>query len=787
MAAPLRIASQIETPHRLWRVAALAWLLVVAVVAVHQWHFWRSGALHTDVMALLPDNEQAPEVGIATRNLVDGLSRQVMVVIGSEHWQDVQQASTLARAHMAVSAVPLQERALPDGSGMAAALAFYAPWRDRLLTPAQRQALNDADAKQLTQQAMAALYQPAAQARLSEWRADPLGLWPQWWAARAAQSSARPRDGWLWLQAQGKHWSVLTWELEGAAFGFTGQAALAQALGGLEAKLQTQWPHMQMLRAGMPLHAEAAAQQAHSEVNTIGWGSLLGVLLLAWLAFRSVRSIVLVGLSLAVGTAVALSVTAWWFGQVHVLTLVFGASLVGVAEDYGIHYFAARQSHRSSSSFALMRRLMPSLWLALGTSAIAYMALGAASFPGLRQMAVFSVVGLTAALLTVLCWLPWLDTGAVPVSKFAHRLGGSLKHWPRLPQSARAWLLYAVLVGAGLWASMIGLQVQDDVRQLQNAPQELVAQQVRIGEMLDLPSPTQFYVVHGNSEQQVLENEEQLAQRLQALVANKTIAGWSAVSDWVPSLSQQHSNAALTALREQVVLTHINAALGEDMVRPQFAQAPLTVQMWLQQPIAAAARNLWIGPVGAQFMSVVMLRGVTDRSALPHLESAAQGLDGVRWVDKPQEISHVLQRYRQAMTWLLVAGHALVLMVLCAYFGKQAWRAWLPTVLASVGVLVFMALTGQPWQLFSVLGLVLLLGVGVDYGIFLLEHEDDPSAWLAVLIGAGSTWLAFGLLGLSQTPALQAFGSTLMVGLPLVLCLAPCFRARLPARAQTAP
>ncbi|MGX9104991.1 hypothetical protein ACWTQZ_25160, partial [Escherichia coli] len=65
------------------------------------------------------------------------------------------------------------------------------------------------------------------------------------------------------------------------------------------------------------------------------------------------------------------------------------------------------------------------------------------------------------------------------------------------------------------------------------------------------------------------------------------------------------------------------------------------------------------------------------------------------------------------------------------------------------------------------------------------EHEDDPHAWLAVVIGAASTWLSFGLLGLSQTPALRAFGVTLMLGLPLVLVLAPLFRAPPQAPAGT--
>jgi len=169
---------------------------------------------------------------------------------------------------------------------------------------------------------------------------------------------------------------------------------------------------------------------------------------------------------------------------------------------------------------------------------------------------------------------------------------------------------------------------------------------------------------------------------------------------------------------------------------------------------------------------------------LPALDAAAQGLSAVTWVDKPAEISELLQRYRVSMTELLALGHLLVLAALCLRFGRSAWRAWLPTVLASLAVVITMALMGEPWQLFNVLALMLLLGVGIDYGIYLQEHEDDPQAWLAVVIGAGSTWLSFGLLGLSQTPALRAFGVTLMLGLPIVLLLAPLFRAA-PALARS--
>ena len=43
-----------------WRIAALLWLVCVLGLAAHQWQFWHSGRLTTDVLALLPQSELTP-------------------------------------------------------------------------------------------------------------------------------------------------------------------------------------------------------------------------------------------------------------------------------------------------------------------------------------------------------------------------------------------------------------------------------------------------------------------------------------------------------------------------------------------------------------------------------------------------------------------------------------------------------------------------------------------------------------------------------------------------------
>lgn len=759
-----------------WRVAALLWLAFVLVVAVHQVQFWRSGQLDTDVLALLPQSEQAPEVTRASKLMAEGVSRQVVVLLGAPDWSAAKQAANAWRASLAKADAPFKPNEA-QAQGIDAVLNFYQPWRDRLLTPAQRASLQQAAPGEQAQRALALLHQPGAGARLADFASDPLGLWTEWLQARGTQTRARPRDGELWVHGEGQDWVVLAYDITGAAFSMNGNAIYQPALDDALAAAQQAAPGARMLAAGLPLHAEAAAVRANNEMNTIGWGSLFAVLLLAWLAFRTFTPIVLTALSLTIGVAAAVSVTAWVYGSVHLLTLVFGASLVGVAEDFGIHYFASRQGHPLFAPRSLMRSLLPGLTLALGTSVLAYLALGLAPFPGLRQMAVFSAVGLLAAFLTAACWFPVLDRHAPRDSRFAAVIRASLDRWPRWDGTRKAWGLAGLVASLSL-LGMLRLHASDDLRHWQGSPPELVQAQITVGKLLGTPSVAQFYLVKGADAQQVLEREEALKERLDALVGRHVLTGYAAVSDWVPSARRQQADARLTARVENEVLTGINAALGEKLVRPAFAREPMLPQQWLASPASAAARVLWLGQVDGQFMSVVMLHGLHDVKALPDLEGAAAGLDGVRWVNRAADISSLLGRYRWSMTLLLAAGHVLVFAALWLRFRRDAWRAWLPTAIASVIAVAAQGWVGEPFQLSNILALLLLLGIGVDYGIFLLEHDgaDGGVAWLAVVLGAASTWLSFGLLALSSTPALHAFGFTLMVGVAVVWVGSPWLR-----------
>lgn len=773
-------ATEPAHPHKhrlqkLWAWAAGAWLIVVLVIAAHQWQFWTKASLSTDVLALLPAVEQSPELARASQRLRQGSARELIILIGAPSWGSARAAAQTYRATLQQKGAdllrPVESIAEND---LQQGLAFYQPARDKLLTQEQRQRLQSTAVPELANQALAALHQPTGRGTALPWVADPLNLWSQWWAARVAASEAVLRDGELSLSGDGYEWVVLRYQSAQAALAASGEVQYAAPMQAAQQAATTQEPKLRVLATGLPLYAEAAAAQASREINIIGWGSLAAIVLLVWLAFRSVGPVFLVAVSLIVGTAAALSVTAWVFDEVHLITLVFGASLVGVAEDYGIHYLAARQAQPQEHALSALIRLLPGLGLALVTSVIAYLALGLAPFPGLRQMAVFSATGLVFAFLTVACWFPWLSRPS-RASAFAKALGNSLLRWPRWRASTQAYMGLA-LVLAYCVLGLVQLRAADSLLQLQHPATELKNQQAQIARLFGQTSVAQFFVVQGDSVQQVLQREEALKARLDQLIATGQLRRYQALSDWLPSRAQQEADAQLSARVEREVLAQLGKILGETLLRPQFSVAPLELEAWLQSPASIAARDLWLGQNAGSFSTVLRLQGVEGASALPQLAALADQRAGVVWVDRAQAANTVLARYRNGLSTLLVLGHLLVFAAVFWRYRGRAWRVCLPTALASLIALATLGWLGQPVQLFNVLALTLLLGVGIDYSIFLQEHPGDQAAWLAVVMGAASTGLAFGLLAFSSTPALHTFGLSLGLGVLVVCLVAPLLR-----------
>ncbi|MDN4058072.1 MMPL family transporter [Massilia sp. YIM B02769] len=769
------------------RLAAL-WALVVCLLLGHNAWLWLGQRIapDTDILALLPLDERDPVLQQSFTHMVDSAQQRVVVLVGAKDWNDAGRAADAYRKVLAPHGALISFDAMGDES-QANWLSSLQPHAAVLIGAAQEKELREQPARFWTESALARLYSAFSGPKLGAFRDDPFGLFAGWAQERAGETPVRPRDGRLFVAGEGREYVLLTYTLKPSAFSLGAQQSVVPLLDAAKAAAHAAVPSSEIITAGVILHAAAAGAQASREVHTIGAGSLVGIVLLTWLTFRSVKPISLTLLSIGVGFLGALSLCWLLFGRIHLLTLVFGASLIGVAQDYGIYFLCHRLgAGREVDSPALLRRLLPGLGLTLLAAVIGYLGLALTPFPGLRHMAVFSALGLVFAWLTVVCWFPALiKADTLKPGWLARRYRGAILRWPRFSMTPRSLVLVALLAVFAV-AGWSRLKTNDDIRSLQSSPPQLVSDQIKLGKLLDAPSPVQYYLVRGATTEDVLQREEALKRRLDVLIGQDHIAGYQALSNWVPSKQTQGARLALVddkLLGDAGPLAVLAHEIGEDpdwvaQTRAHLKRSaqPVALDAFMRTPASQPWRHLWLGEVEGVHASIVALRGMRYAS-IPVLARASEGLTGVQWVDKVGGISSVLGRYRADMGWVVLGAYLVVFLVLLPRYRGRTWRVLAPTALASVLTVAAIGLLGQGLMLFHVLALMLLLGVGVDYGIFMQEEHADAgdAPWLAVGLSAASAILSFGLLGLSGTPALQAFGMTMLVGTALVWLAAPCF------------
>jgi predicted exporter len=770
------------------RVFAAVWALVVCLLVGHNAYLWLGKRIvpDTDILALLPVQERDPILQQSFTHMVDAAQQRVIVLIGAADWVDAKRAADAYAAVISskpelLQATQLSEQTQNDW------LAKFQQHRLILLTAEQEAQLATQPQQFWLDTALSKLYSPFAGPKLGAWRDDPFGLFGGWVQERAQETPVRPRDGRLFVANAEKQYVLMPLNLLVPAFSISAQQSVLPLLAQARAAALAAAPKSEVISAGVILHAAAAGEQANGEVSTIGLGSLLGIIVLMWFTFRSFKPIALILLSITIGCLGSLSICWLLFERIHLLTLVFGASLIGVAQDYGLYFLCNRMNADASlDSTTLLKRLVPGLLLTLITTVIGYMGLALTPFPGLRQMALFSAIGLIFAWLTVVCWFPMLVSGGTLKSGRLVQMNGSvLVYWPLLRKNKQSFfygILFIILAVYG--CSRLG--VNDDIRLLQNPPKQLISEQIKLSQLLDAPTPVQFFLVRGKTAEIVLQREELLKKQLDPLISQNKITGYQALSNWVPSEQTQNSRRRLIEqklLQERGPLAQLAAQIGEDekwiaSTRNDLLASGklLTLDDFLKTPASEPWRHLWLGEVEGEYASIVALRGVSNAN-LSLLQKAGANHDGVQWVDKVGEISSVLGRYRQYMGWVVLCSYLVVFGIMFPRYRGNTWRVLAPTAVASVATLAILGFASQNLQLFHVLALMLLLGVGVDYGIFMQEHPNrrDASQWLTVGLSAASTILSFGLLALSKTPALHAFGLTMLIGVALTWVIVPSF------------
>ncbi|MCT8864283.1 MMPL family transporter [Shewanella xiamenensis] len=809
-----KIATRIG--HRLMytssKLRLAIWLCLMLAASLWTLQLWQNGAkVQSDILAILPHLQQDALTARALEQVESTLADQVYLALIAKDETQAIAAATLLMEQLKTQNTAFTDIRSADMQMGEALGQYYFPHRFKLLTSEQADALTHNGLDSLVASATQQLYNAFSYANSQLLTQDPLLLFPANLLALAPSSKLSAKQGILLAHPnQGVDNSkgvaaIVMAKGKDSAFNpnaqLIQQAALTQAL----TTVTEQYAGIQVLQAGALFHAIEATNTAKSEISVLGLASLLGVVLLVWLAFRSVMPLLLAMVTIGSGLLLAVTFTLSVFGELHLLTLVFGTSLIGIAIDYSFHFYCERLSDHQRSAQATVAYIFPTVSLAFITSALAYVGIGLAPFPGMQQVAIFCASGLLGAYLTLVLAYPLLAGSKLPSGERPLNLAQAYltKLTGFSNKLVSPWglsLFTLVFVGVCL-LGISQLKVDDDIRHLQQSPASVTEPEDKLRKLLSGGTDNQFLLVRASSEEALLQRLEALSPQLDAAIKQQELGNYVSLSRYLPSKQKQDAAYQLQSEIYQSQLTTVLSHIGlDESLAPNLSAAYLgakdsyiTPADFFELGFGKQLAPLWLAPLGLAPLehsteprasadntqrgsdshgAIVLLGGIEDIAAL----KARFAKDPqVQLIDKVADISTVMGHYRLLTLKLLGLALVIALLLFSLSFGlKKATVVVAVPALAAVLTLAILGLVGSPLSLFHALALILVFGIGIDYSLFFAAAAQHGRAvMMAVFMSACSTLLAFGLLAFSQTQAIHYFGLTLSLGIGFTFVLSP--------------
>lgn len=752
----------------LHRRLALGWLLIIALlVAALFWLLPRS-QINSSVLALLPQQQNTTVPQVFVKGFTQRLDRQLMWLVSPPQGAGIAPLDDWLK----------QLRALPELSQVEGPMdaqrqqewgTFFFQHRNALLDEATRQRLTTG-AEAQSQWILGQLYSAFAGVSGKELTHDPLLLVRASQMAQQQNSSGMTLDqGWLMASdKQGRSWYLVHGELKASSYDITTGRQTVASLNAVKQAFETRWPGAKVLARGTIFYSNYASQQAEHDLSTIGAASVIGVFALILVMFRSVLPLLLSLLSIAIGALSGTVFTLWVFGEIHIMTLVLSTSIVGISADYTLYFLTERRVHGDTTTpLDSLKKLFPALSMALLTTVAAYLMLLIAPFPGLQQLAIFAAAGLSAACITVMCWYPYLSkrlpVGPTPGLALIFRW---LLAW-RSQKAVRIGLpVLILLVAAG---GIAQLKINDDIADLQSLPAALQQQEQQIAALTGQTNDQKWLVVYGENAEQTLQRLEALRPKLAQAKTGGVIDGYRMLG--LPSQAQQQRDLTLLRQRAPQIVAQLEQA-GIRVSVPDLRPQTVDVPMWLNSVISQGWRLLWLSLPDGSSATLIPVSGVHDSAAMAAL---ADSSPGAGWIDRKTEFSDLFSQYRVYLTGLLALAVAVIaVMYLWRFRLPHGLICLVPTVLSLATGIAALGYSGHNLNLFSLLALILVLGIGINYTLFFTNPRGTPTtSMFAIFMAVVTTLLTFGMLVFSATQAISSFGIVLSFGILTAFLLSP--------------
>jgi predicted RND superfamily exporter protein/lauroyl/myristoyl acyltransferase len=545
----------------------------------------------------------------------------------------------------------------------------------------------------------------------------------------------------------------------------------------------------------------AASMQRDLSGSIVGTAAIIA--LLFWLSHRRWLPMFWLLALLALILAATVGIGGLVLGSISVISLGFAAVLLGLAVDYAVVHYQEALAHPQMSVPEIRRAIAPSILWAAITTISAFLVLNLGGLPGLAQLGTLVAIGIAlAALVMVVAFLPPLFPDRRKSSSARtkqewwsylippdERVAGSLVPANRSYNRA-AFLVTALLVlvaGAVVSVRRPGLDKTTQALRPQHGEAEQALDEVTA--CLGISQDPIWVIASGSDEREVWQHLTQAEALLGQARSNQVISSYLLPTAMWPRAELQESNRATARwlgrqgplLSETAIHEGFNSNalfLTEELVRTWARAGASTGVVWPTNQLSQWLLKRFMARTTNEWLVMGLVTPATNRVEKASLAELSSRLSENRVLLSGWELlgTTTLKRVQERL-WLLVLPMVILVLASLWFAFRRSTEVLLGLAvlcLSGLCLLATMTLCGWSWNLLNLMALPLVLGTGVDYGIFvqlgLRRCGGDVrlvrrSIGRALLLCGGTAIAGFGSLAWSGNAGMASLGKVCAAGI----------------------
>lgn len=511
------------------------------------------------------------------------------------------------------------------------------------------------------------------------------------------------------------------------------------------------------------------------------------LIILITVFFKKKRTFLVIFLPVMLGALISLAFIYFLRSNISAISLGIGSVLVGISVDYALHIFS---HYRKNQDIKLLYKdIAAPIVMSSITTAAAFLCLFFINSEALNDLGLFAALSILGAAFFSLIVLPHLiksKTKEPPKENWLDKLA--------LYHSSKKTVIWTIIIILTIFFYFTSKKVGFDADMMKNnyMSDDLSKAEADLNRITNLSKKTIYLVSPGSTIDEALLKNENAKNQIDSLKQLGIVKSAVILNDVFKSeLSQQKAidnwnsfwNVYGGETKEKITTTGYNLGFKETAFSPFYQMLDKKYQaISIDQAELLKTYLLDNYLIETDTMTAVIniIKVDSENETITTVYESFQNDDNIWIVDKRLVTSELVKLLNRNLNQLVLISLLVVFVILLIAYGRIELTiiTMIPIVISWIWTVGIMGLFGISFNIFNVIILTFIFGLGIDYSIFVMRgliqgykygFKDISSYKVSVLLSVLTTILGIGVLIFAKHPALRSIATMSIIGITTVV------------------